>query len=55
MSYEEFMEIYEKSELRMEYTNNEIVLLASPEGQDHPYQAGPVRILTSIKNLITLK
>ncbi len=30
VSYEEFMEIYEKSELRMEYINGEIVLLASP-------------------------
>jgi prevent-host-death family protein len=31
VSYEEFMEIYEKSELRMEYINGEIVLLASPD------------------------
>lgn len=30
VSYEEFMEIYEHSELRMEYINGEIVLLASP-------------------------
>jgi len=30
VSYAEFMEIYEKSELRMEYINGEIVLLASP-------------------------
>src|SRR5690606_32710853 len=30
VSYEEFMEIYENSELRMEYINGEIVLLASP-------------------------
>lgn len=30
VSYEEFMEIYEKSDLRMEYINGEIVLLASP-------------------------
>ena len=30
VSYEEFMEIYEKSELRMEFINGEIVLLASP-------------------------
>jgi len=30
VSYEEFMEIYEKSELRMEYINGEIVLLTSP-------------------------
>jgi Uma2 family endonuclease len=30
VSYEEFMEIYENSELRMEYINGEIVLLGSP-------------------------
>lgn len=30
VSYEEFMEIYEKSELRMEYINGEIVLLSTP-------------------------
>ncbi len=30
VSYEEFMEIYEKSELRMEFINGEIVLLSSP-------------------------
>ena len=30
VSYEEFMEIYEKSDLRMEYINGEIVLLESP-------------------------
>ncbi len=30
VSYEEFMEIYEKSNLRMEYINGEIVILASP-------------------------
>ncbi|MGB3973650.1 MAG: type II toxin-antitoxin system Phd/YefM family antitoxin [Peptococcia bacterium] len=30
VSYEEFMEIYENSELRMEYINGEIVLLSSP-------------------------
>ena len=30
VSYEEFMEIYEKSDLRMEYINGEIVLLATP-------------------------
>lgn len=30
VSYEEFMEIYEKSELRMEYINGEIVILSSP-------------------------
>ncbi|MTI96932.1 MAG: type II toxin-antitoxin system Phd/YefM family antitoxin [Firmicutes bacterium] len=31
VSYEEFMEICDKSELRMEYINGEIVLLASPD------------------------
>lgn len=31
VSYEEFMDIYEKSELRMEYINGEIVLLSSPD------------------------
>jgi prevent-host-death family protein len=31
VSYEEFMEIYENSELRMEYINEEIVLLSSPD------------------------
>lgn len=30
VSYEEFMEIYENSDLRMEYINGEIVLLSSP-------------------------
>ena len=30
VSYEEFMEIYEKSELRMEYINGEIIILSSP-------------------------
>jgi prevent-host-death family protein len=30
VSYEEFMEIYEKSDLRMEFINGEIHLLASP-------------------------
>ncbi len=30
ISYEEFMEIYEKSEQRMEYINGEIILLSSP-------------------------
>lgn len=30
VSYEEFMEIYEKSDLRMEYINGEIVILSSP-------------------------
>lgn len=31
VSYEEFMEIYQKTELRMEYINGEIVILDSPE------------------------
>jgi len=31
VSYEEFMEIYEKTDLRMEYINGEIVLLTSPD------------------------
>lgn len=31
VSYEEFMEIYENSELRMEYINGEIALLTSPD------------------------
>jgi prevent-host-death family protein len=30
VSYDEFMEIYEKSDLRMEFINGEIVLLSSP-------------------------
>ena len=30
VSYEEFMQIYEKSDLRMEFINREIVLLGSP-------------------------
>lgn len=30
VSYEEFMAIYEKSDLRMEYINGEIILLSSP-------------------------
>lgn len=30
VSYEEFMEIYEKSDLRMEFINGEIILLSSP-------------------------
>lgn len=30
VSYEEFMEIYEKSDLRMEFINGEIVLLSAP-------------------------
>lgn len=30
VSYDEFMEIYEKSDLRMEYINGEIILLSSP-------------------------
>ncbi len=39
VSYEEFMEIYEKSDLRMEYINGEIVLLSSPS-TSHQYISG---------------
>ncbi|MBC7958966.1 MAG: type II toxin-antitoxin system Phd/YefM family antitoxin [Vallitaleaceae bacterium] len=39
VSYEEFMEIYEKSELRMEYINGEIVILGS-ESIFHQYISG---------------
>lgn len=35
VSYEEFMEIYEKSDLRMEYINGEIIIMSSP---DLPHQ-----------------
>jgi prevent-host-death family protein len=31
VSYDEFMEIYERSDLRMEFINGEIVLLSSPD------------------------
>ncbi len=31
VSYEEFMEIYEKSNMRMEYLNGEIYVLSSPD------------------------
>jgi len=31
VSYEEFMEIYSKSNLRMEYINGEIIILSSPD------------------------
>lgn len=33
VSYEEFMEIYSKSDLRMEYINGEIIIQASPSPQ----------------------
>lgn len=39
VSYEEFMEIYEKSDLRMEFINGEIVLLGSPS-TDHQEISG---------------
>ncbi len=31
VSYEEFMEIYEKSDLRMEFINGEIIIMSSPD------------------------
>ena len=39
VSYEEFIEIYEKSDLRMEYINGEIVLLDSPVFTTRLFQA----------------
>lgn len=44
ISYEEFMEIYENSELRMEYINGEIVLLASPT-MEHQEISGNLHII----------
>lgn len=46
VSYEEFMEIYEKSELRMEYINGEIVLLSSPSTY-HQEISGNLHIILS--------
>jgi prevent-host-death family protein len=40
VSYEEFMEIYEKSTLRMEFINGEIYLLASPSMKHQEIFAG---------------
>src|SRR5690554_1912644 len=44
VSYEEFMEIYAKSELRMEFINGEIIILASPS-IDHQEISGNLYIL----------
>ncbi len=44
VSYEEFVEIYEKSELRLEYINGEIIVLASPS----PYHQDIARNLLII-------
>ena len=44
VSYDEFMEIYEKSDLRMEFINGEIVLLSSP-GAFHQDIVGNMHIL----------
>lgn len=44
VSYDEFMEIYEKSNLRMEFINGEIFLLASP-GTYHQEISGKLYLL----------
>lgn len=44
VSYEEFMEIYEKSDLRMEYINGEIIVLGSPS-TDHQLISGNLYVL----------
>ena len=44
VSYEEFMEIYEKSDLRMEFINGEIVLLSSP-GTFHQDISGNLHVI----------
>jgi len=44
VSYDEFMEIYEKSDLRMEFINGEILLLASP-GTYHQEISGKLYLL----------
>jgi len=44
VSYEEFMEIYENSDLRMEFINGEIVLLASPS-TTHQEISGDLHVL----------
>ncbi|MDD3833772.1 MAG: type II toxin-antitoxin system Phd/YefM family antitoxin [Oscillospiraceae bacterium] len=46
VSYDEFMEIYEKSDLRMEFINGEIFLLASP-GAFHQEISGNLYLLLS--------
>ena len=44
VSYEEFMEIYEKSDLRMEFINGEIIVLGSPS-TDHQEISGNLYVL----------
>ncbi len=44
VSYDEFMEIYEKSDLRMEFINGEIFLLASP-GTFHQEISGRLHLI----------
>ncbi|HOJ09210.1 MAG TPA: type II toxin-antitoxin system prevent-host-death family antitoxin [Clostridiales bacterium] len=44
VSYEEFMEIYEKSDLRMEFINGEIVLLSSPSTR-HQEISGDLHVI----------
>ena len=44
VSYEEFMEIYEKSDSRMEYINGEIWLMASPS-MDHQEILGNLHVI----------
>lgn len=46
VSYEEFMDIYEKSELRMEYINGQIILLGSPSFE-HQKISGYLHIIFS--------
>lgn len=46
ISYDEFMEIYEKSGLRMEFINGEIFLLASP-GTLHQRISGKLHLILS--------
>ena len=44
VSYEEFMEIYSKSDLRMEFINGEIIVLSSP-AVDHQHFSGNLHVL----------
>ncbi|MCK9526169.1 MAG: type II toxin-antitoxin system prevent-host-death family antitoxin, partial [Limnochordia bacterium] len=44
VSYEEFMEIYDKSDLRMEFINGEIIVLGSPS-TDHQEISGNLYVL----------
>lgn len=46
VSYDEFMEIYEKSDLRMEFINGEIFLLSSP-GALHQIISGKLYLILS--------